>query len=388
MKVAVIIVAAGRGHRVGADMPKQYIPLCGNPVLHHTIEAFLNAPYVDLIQTVIHCDDQALYHQATEGLSILPPVFGGESRQQSVMNGLEALSQHEPDIVLIHDAARPFITSQHIEDVIVEASHHGAVIPVLPVVDTVKQISENKITKTIDRSSLARAQTPQAFRYKLIYMAHRKMANRADNDRNLTDDSSIAEACGIKVLTIPGEEGNFKITTREDVEKAKQMIKQNLTDIRTGLGFDVHAFEEGDQVILGGIMISHNQKLKGHSDADVALHALTDALLGAVAGGDIGSHFPPNDDQWKGANSDIFLKHAAQLIAEKKGMITNIDLTIICEAPKITPHRDKIRENIARLLDLDPGRISVKATTTEKLGFTGREEGIAAQAIVTVRLPE
>ena len=219
-------------------------------------------------------------------------------------------------------------------------------------------------------------------------MAHRKMASKKNIGHDLTDDAAIAEACGIKVAILPGEENNFKITTSDDLRKAEQMIKSTLTDIRSGLGYDVHAFEEGDQVILGGIPIPHDKKLKGHSDADVVLHAVTDALLGAIAEGDIGTHFPPSDDKWKGASSDIFLKHAAKLLSDKGGEITNIDLTIICEAPKILPHREAIQENIAQILDIAPTRVSIKATTTEKLGFTGRKEGIAAQAIATVRLPE
>lgn len=395
MKVAVIIVAAGRGQRVGAERPKQYLPLCGKSVLQHSIEAFLNAPYVNLVQTVIHKKDRALYDQATAGLSsdispdafLAAPVIGGATRQQSVMNGLMALADEEPDLVLIHDAARPFVSPGHIKQIIAAAADHGAVIPTLQLVDTIKQTRDGRIIKTVDRSTLARAQTPQAFRYKLIYMAHRKMAGKpAASD--MTDDCAIAEACGITVLSIPGEEGNFKITTPEDLKKAEQMIKQNLTDIRTGLGYDVHAFEPGNQVILGGVAIDHDRKLKGHSDADVALHALTDALLGAISEGDIGLHFPPSDPQWQDAGSDIFLKHAARLIADRGGLISHVDLTMICEAPKITPHRARIRDNIADMLDLDPTRVSVKATTTEKLGFTGRAEGIAAQAVATVRLPE
>lgn len=383
MKVAVLIVAAGRGHRAGADLPKQYIALGEKAVLHHTITAFLQVPYVKLIQTVIHADDHDLYAQATEYLDILPPVTGGNSRQKSVMKGLQSLGVHEPDLVLIHDAARPFVSPGQIEDIIIKAAEYGAVIPTLPLTDTIKQVGDDKVKTTLDRTSLARAQTPQAFRYKLIFMAHKRL-----EDKELTDDSAIAEACGIQVMTIVGEERNFKITTGEDLERAQAMIRENLTDIRTGQGYDVHAFEAGDTVILGGITIAHDRKLKGHSDADVALHALTDALLGAIGDGDIGSHFPPSDDKWKGASSDIFLKHAHKLLKDKQGLISNIDITIICEAPKISPHRDAMRDNIAGILDLAPTRISIKATTTEKLGFTGRGEGIAAQAIVTIRLPE
>ncbi len=384
MKVAVLIVAAGRGHRVGKTLPKQYISLCGKTILRRTIEAFIDLPYIDSIQTVIHADDRELYDQSIEGLSILPPVNGGDTRQKSVMKGLQALGQQEPEIVLIHDAARPFISAEQIENIVIETAKYGAVIPTLPINDTVKQLKNNKtIDQTLDRSRLIRAQTPQAFRYKLIFMAHRKMEHQ-----DMTDDSAIAESCGIHVLTIMGDENNFKITTELDLAKAENMIKSNLTDSRTGMGFDVHAFEKGDHVILGGITIPHDQKLKGHSDADVALHALTDAMLGAIGDGDIGTHFPPSDDKWKGAGSDIFLRHSYKLLKNKEGIISNIDLTIICETPKITPHRDKIRDKIAEILNLDPARVSIKATTTEKLGFTGRGEGIAAQAIVTVRLPE
>ncbi|VAV96613.1 2-C-methyl-D-erythritol 4-phosphate cytidylyltransferase / 2-C-methyl-D-erythritol 2,4-cyclodiphosphate synthase [hydrothermal vent metagenome] len=383
MKVAVLIVAAGRGHRLGADLPKQYITLAGKSVLHRTIEAFQQVPYVDLIQTVIHRDDHDLYRQAAGDLDTLPPVNGGGSRQQSVMKGLQSLGVHEPDLVLIHDAARPFISPKQIENIIMESAVHGAIIPVLPMTDTIKKVSGDNIKKTIERHSLARAQTPQAFRFKLIFMAHRKMEGQ-----EMTDDSAIAEACGIQVKTIPGDEDNFKITTQADLIKAEYMIKSTLTDIRTGLGYDVHAFEDGNQVILGGISIDHDRKLKGHSDADVALHALTDALLGSIGEGDIGTHFPPGDMQWRGASSEIFLKHAAKLLSEKGGIIANLDLTLICEAPKIMPHSAEIRDNIARILELAPDRVSIKATTTEKLGFTGRGEGIAAQAIITVRLPE
>lgn len=383
MKVAVLIVAAGRGQRVGGKLPKQYISVGGKVILRRAIEAFITAPSVDLIQTVIHENDHELYQKATMGLAILAPADGGNTRQQSVMKGLQALGSYEPDLVLIHDAARPFVTPEQIENIITKAVQHGAVIPVLPVTDTVKTIEGNRIISTIDRATLAHAQTPQAFRFKLIFMAHRKREGQ-----EMTDDSAVAESCGIQVLTVTGDKGNFKITTGEDIKKAEYMLNRNLTDIRSGLGFDVHAFETGDHVILGGVAIPHDRRLKGHSDADVALHALTDALLGAIGAGDIGSHFPPDDDRWKGAASDIFLKHAAKLLADKGGVIANIDLTIICEAPKITPHCEAIRSNISDILDLETSRVSLKATTTEKLGFTGRREGIAAQAIVTVRLPE
>ncbi len=383
MKVAVLIVAAGRGQRAGTELPKQYMPLGENTILHHALNAFLQVPYVDLILPVIHPDDHELYQKSIADLQLLDPVNGGATRQQSVMKGLQALGPHEPDLVMIHDAARPFVTPGQIENIIIKAAEHGAIVPTLPIVDTVKQVTGDKIEQTIDRNSLARAQTPQAFRYKLIYMAHRKMEGK-----ELTDDSAIAEACGIQVLTIAGDKQNFKITTADDLKKAEYMIKDKLTDIRTGIGYDVHGFEAGDHVILGGIAIPHDKQLKGHSDADVALHALTDALLGAIGGGDIGTHFPPSDDKWQNENSSTFLKHAHNLLNNKQGTISNIDLTIICEAPKISPHAGAMRNNIAEILNLEPSRISIKATTTEKLGFTGRGEGIAAQAVVTVRLPE
>jgi 2-C-methyl-D-erythritol 4-phosphate cytidylyltransferase/2-C-methyl-D-erythritol 2,4-cyclodiphosphate synthase len=332
---------------------------------------------------IIHPDDNELYQTAIGELDLPPPVHGGETRQQSVFNGLEAISEIMPEYVYIHDAARPFLDQTTLNDLIDNVMEHGAVIPALKVTDTIKYMTEDHINSTIDRNLLYRAQTPQAFRYKAIFMAHRR---HESND--LTDDSAIAEQSGLQVRIIPGSEDNFKITTAEDLLKAQIMTHTPYTDVRTGYGVDVHAFEDGDQVYLGGIKIPHDKKLKGHSDADVALHALTDALLGAIGMGDIGEHFPPTDDKWKGVSSDVFLKHAAKLIDDKDGVIANVDLTIICEEPKIGPHRDKIRDKISEIIDLDIARISVKATTTEKLGFTGKKEGIMAQAVATIRLPE
>jgi len=383
IRVCALIVAAGRGHRVGGETPKQYLDLAGQKILRRTLEPFLKAAFVKDIQCVIHGDDEEFYAQACEGLTLLPAVHGGQTRQQSVLKGLEALAPHDPDLVLIHDAARPFLSQDQLWDVTKACEKFGAVIPALPLTDTIKQMEGQNVCTTLDRNILIRAQTPQAFRFKAIYMAHRRQEGHA-----LTDDAAVAEACGLKVKTIAGQEDNFKITTAQDLTKAEYMIKQKRTDYRTGYGYDVHAFEEGRQVILGGIKIAHDKKLKGHSDADVALHALTDALLGAIAEGDIGTHFPPSDDQWENAASDIFLRHALKLLQDKDGIISNIDLTIICEAPKIGPHRDKIRQNISEILGLETDRISIKATTTEKLGFTGRGEGMAAEALVSVRLPE
>ena len=380
---AAIIVAAGRGQRLGGAIPKQYLEVGGVPILRHTVDVFLKHSGIDYIQIIIHPDDQELYEAAVGDLDLPKPIYGGDTRQQSVLNGLEAIGDQMPEYVFIHDAARPFLDHSIINNLIKVVDVSGAVIPALKVTDTIKYMGTDKINSTLDRNYLYRAQTPQAFRYKAIFMAHRRFENE-----NMTDDSAIAEKSGLQVRIIEGSEKNFKITTSEDLMKAEMMMGKTYTDIRTGYGVDVHAIEKGDHVILGGIKIPHTHSLKGHSDADVALHALTDALLGAMALGDIGDHFPPTDKKWKGASSDIFLKHAADLVYQQEGVIAHIDLTIICEAPKIGPHRDKIRDKISEIIDLDIARISVKATTTEKLGFTGKGEGIMAQAIATIRLPE
>ena len=383
IKNVAIIVAAGRGHRLGGEIPKQYLDVGGMPILRRSVNVFLENPTIDHIQVIIHPDDLELYNSAVGDLDLPPPVHGGETRQQSVLKGLEAISDLMAEYVYIHDAARPFLKQSTLNKLISEVEEHGAAIPALSVTDTIKYMAADSIQNTIDRSFLYRAQTPQAFRYKAIYMAHRRHEN---ND--LTDDSAIAEQSGLKVRIIPGREDNFKITTEDDLKKAHIMTQSSYTDVRIGYGLDVHAFEACDHVILGGVKIPHGKKLKGHSDADVAMHAITDALLGAMALGDIGEHFPPSDKKWKDASSDIFLKHAVKLIDDADGVIANIDLTIICEEPKIGPHRDKIRDKLSEIIDLDMGRISVKATTTEKLGFTGNGEGIMAQAVATIRLPE
>lgn len=383
MKVALLIVAAGRGSRLGGDIPKQYRDIAGKVVLRRSIEQFIDHPLIEWVQAVIHPDDRELYESAVSDLTLLPPVSGGASRQESVIQGLEALGEHDPDVVLIHDGARPFVGKDLLERILEGVYEYGAVIPALPVVDSLKHVKDGIVQQSQERTGLFRAQTPQAFRYKLIYMAHRR-----SGDEKLTDDCAVAERCGIHVHTVEGCEDNFKITTRSDLEKAQRMLKSHLSDIRTGHGIDVHAFEDGDHIMLGGVKIPHGKALKGHSDADVALHALTDALLGALGEKDIGAHFPPNEEKWKGAPSDIFLKHARDLILEKNGVISNVDVTVICEAPKIGPHREAVRDNIAHLLEITPDRVSLKATTTEKLGFTGRGEGIMAEAVATIRLPE
>ncbi len=373
-------MAAGSGTRTGLDFPKQYLEMSGETVLRRTVRGFLDADGIDHVLVVINPRDEDLYKEAVAGLDLLPFAPGGDTRQDSVRNGLEALAPLAPDQVLIHDAARPFFTPDLINRCLAALKDHTAVLPAQPMVDTLKSVDGDRITGTVDRDSVVAAQTPQCFRYGPIMEAHERFRGRP-----VTDDIALAELAGIPVQWIAGEAGNTKITTREDV---KIITSQELTDIRTGLGFDVHAFADDRDMWLGGVQIPYERGLKGHSDADVALHAITDAILGAIGEGDIGTHFPPSDDQWKGASSDRFLAHAASLVTERGGRIANIDLTIMCEAPKIGPHREAMRQRIGEIVGLDPSRVSVKGTTTEKLGFTGRREGIAAQAITTVRLPE
>lgn len=383
-RCAVLILAGGSGSRVGADIPKQYLTIGGVPIIRRTVEIFLSHPAVDTVRVVIGAADAELCKSALAGLDIPDPVPGGATRQESGRRGLEALETENPDLVLIHDAARPFVDHATLDRVLAALDDAAAVLPAVPVADTLKRGAGSPpvVAATVDRRDIWRAQTPQGFRFAEILSAHRAAAGH-----EMTDDTAIAEHAGLAVSLVHGNEDNFKITTQEDLERAERMTQAMTGDTRIGNGFDVHAFGEGDAVILCGIEIPHERALEGHSDADVALHAITDALLGAIAEGDIGSHFPPSDPQWRGAPSRVFLEHAAGLIAEKGGTIGNIDLTIICEAPKVGPHRDAMRRALSEILDIGTDRISVKATTTEKLGFTGRGEGIAAQAAVTVRLP-
>ncbi len=383
-RCAVLILAGGSGSRVGADIPKQYLTIGGIPIIRRTVEIFLSHPAVDTVRVVIGAADAELCKSALAGLDIPDPVPGGATRQESGRRGLEALETENPDLVLIHDAARPFVDHATLDRVLAALDDAAAVLPAVPVADTLKRGTGSPpvVAATVDRRDIWRAQTPQGFRFAEILSAHRAAAGH-----EMTDDTAIAEHAGLAVSLVHGNEDNFKITTQEDLERAERMTQAMTGDTRIGNGFDVHAFGEGDAVILCGIEIPHERALEGHSDADVALHAITDALLGAIAEGDIGSHFPPSDPQWRGAPSRVFLEHAAGLIAEKGGTIGNIDLTIICEAPKVGPHRDAMRHALSEILDIGTDRISVKATTTEKLGFTGRGEGIAAQAAVTVRLP-
>ncbi|WP_332118866.1 bifunctional 2-C-methyl-D-erythritol 4-phosphate cytidylyltransferase/2-C-methyl-D-erythritol 2,4-cyclodiphosphate synthase [Azorhizobium caulinodans] len=386
MACAVLIVAAGRGTRAGGAVPKQYHRLGGESVLRRTLLRFAECAAVDVIQVVTHPDDAPLYEQAVAGLTkVLPQVAGGATRQQSVRAGLEALAAYGPERVLVQDGARPFTPPEVIARAIAALDENTAAIPVLPVTDTIKQVdAAGHVTGTVDRAMLRAVQTPQAFRFAELLAAHRAAADARVAD--LTDDASVMEWAGHTVATFAGDSENVKLTSAEDLARAARMLA-DLPDVRTGTGFDVHAFGPGDHVMLGGVAIPFDRGLDGHSDADVGLHALTDAVLGALADGDIGAHFPPSDPQWKGATSDRFLAFAIERVRERGGIVAHLDLTLICEAPKVGPHRDAIRAEIARICDLPLGRVSVKATTTEKLGFTGRREGIAAMASATIRLP-
>lgn len=381
-RVAAVIVAGGRGVRAGGGLPKQYRRLAGQPVLRHTVAAFAGHGRVDSVQVVIHPDDRALYEQAVAGLDVRTPVFGGDTRQASVLAGLEALADAAPTVVLIHDAARAFVSAAVIDGVVdaVLATGDGA-IPALPVTDTLKR-GGDVVEATVDRAGLNRAQTPQGFPYSTILAAHQRAREEA-----LTDDAAVAEAAGLAVRLVAGEEDNVKLTTAEDFARAEARLSGALGDVRTGTGFDVHRFEPGDHVWLCGVRVPHSEGLKGHSDADVGLHAITDAILGALGAGDIGEHFPPTDARWKDAASDRFLAHAGQLVAERGGTVAHVDVTLICERPRLGPHKPAMVARVADILGLDASRVSVKATTTEKLGFTGRGEGIAAQAVATLRLP-
>lgn len=386
MTVAALIVAAGKGTRLGAPLPKQYLPLGDTPVLRHTVKAFLAHSSVDCVQVVISSADRALYEASVGDLGLPEPADGGTTRQESVFNGLLALEQSGIDKVLIHDAARPFVSEGLIQQIVDGIGETGAIVPVLPVTDSVKLAWGDLLGDDVDRSELRRTQTPQGFRFDLILEAH-----RAAVGLNLTDDAAVAAQASHAVRSAAGEERNFKITTSEDMDRARRTLAalpgSAQVEYRSGSGFDVHRFADGRPMIICGIKIPFDRGLEGHSDADVGLHAITDAILGAIADGDIGDHFPPTDPQWRGAPSDVFLAFAGSRVIERGGHIASIDVTIICERPKIKPHRQAMRERIAAILAMDTGRVSVKATTTERLGYTGRQEGIAAQAVATVALP-
>ena len=385
-QVAAVVVAAGQGLRAGGEIPKQFRRIAGETLLERALSVFAEASDVTFVQPVIRPDDVALVRRLTRGMNVLEPVAGGATRQASVRAGLEALVSCTPDIVLVHDAARPFASASLITRAIAAAEKTGAAIPALPVTDTVKRIdSAGTIEATLDRNSIRLVQTPQAFAFPVLFDAHRRALAQGRDD--FTDDAALAEWAGIKVNVFAGDPGNIKFTTPEDFARAEAIQSAGLGDVRTGSGLDVHAFGPGDHVTLGGIRIPHAQALTGHSDADVALHALTDAILGALADGDIGAHFPPSDPQWRGASSDRFLTFAVERVRMRGGRIAHLDLTIVCEAPRIGEHRDRMRANIANLAGIGIARVGVKATTSEKLGFTGRGEGIAAYATATIRLP-
>lgn len=388
--IAAIVVAAGKGERASANgetEPKQYRLVHGIPVLTRTIRALLDIPEISAVVPVIHPDHAARY--VALGLAddrLLPAVTGGATRQSSVLAGLMALGKIRPDLVLIQDAARPFVDAKLVHGVIAGLADHEAALPAMPVTDTIKKAPDGiNVVSTEDRRVLFAAQTPQGFRFPQILSAHMRASTLP---REFTDDAAIAEWAGLRVAITPGNANNIKITLPEDFERAERMIAgAQAMETRVGTGFDVHEFEPGDAVWLGGVKIPHTAKLKGHSDADVALHAITDAIYGALGEGDIGTHFPPSDPQWRGAASVIFLEHAAGLVAARGGRIVNLDATIVAESPRIAAHVPAMREVIATACAITPSRVTIKATTSERLGFTGREEGIVAMASASIELP-
>jgi len=379
-RLAVLIVAAGKGERAGMGLPKQYESLAGEPMLRRTVRAFAGMP----IQVVIGPGQQDLADKALAGLDLPAPVTGGATRQESVRLGLDALAREAPDFVLIHDAARPLISRKVIDDVVkaLESGADGA-LPMVAASDTLRRREGDGRWSLVPRENLYRAQTPQGFVYAKIAAAHRTHAAQ-----DVTDDVALAELAGMRIEMVEGEEKNIKVTRKEDFALAESLMAkdQRSGDIRTATGYDVHKFTDGDHIWLCGLKVPHSHGLEGHSDADVGLHAITDALLGCIGEGDIGQHFPPTDERWRGAASWKFLDHAAALVREEGGVINHVDVTLICERPKVGPHRDAMKSRIAEILKIEPSRVSVKATTTEGLGFTGRREGIAAQAIATVKL--
>ncbi|MFT4342579.1 bifunctional 2-C-methyl-D-erythritol 4-phosphate cytidylyltransferase/2-C-methyl-D-erythritol 2,4-cyclodiphosphate synthase [Bartonella bacilliformis] len=392
MSIAAIILAAGRGSRAGSlqNGPKQYRFLGREPVICHTIRCFLQHPAIINIILVIHPDDHQICANAIADLKDhLTIIEGGETRQISTLQGLRALKNVKPNYVHIHDGARPFIGNELLEQIHTSINHKEGILPVLSVSDTLKYVSNtHHVLETIPRTNLYRAQTPQCFPFELILAAHEKAMQSHKQD--FTDDSAIAEWFGIPIRTIPGDPNNIKITWPADLETARSYLLKGMQifpDIRTGNGYDVHSFEDGHYITLCGIKIPFEKKLNGHSDADVALHALTDALLATQGAGDIGTHFPPSDPQWKNASSEIFLHHAIEIIKKAEGRIANVDITLIAEKPKIGPYRHIMTENLMKILKISTDRISIKATTNEKLGFIGREEGIAALATATVIYP-
>jgi 2-C-methyl-D-erythritol 4-phosphate cytidylyltransferase/2-C-methyl-D-erythritol 2,4-cyclodiphosphate synthase len=391
MTTAALIVAGGRGLRAGTgDVPKQYRQLAGQSVLGRTLATFLSHPAIDHVLAVIGSGDRSLYALAApQHERLLPPAIGGETRQESVRNGLAALAPLRPRRVLVHDGVRPFLTHALIERVVHALDGSDAVVPLLPVASTLKSIgADGRVAATVPREGLYAAETPQGFAFEPLRAAHERARTA---QRDFTDDAGVAEWAGLAVGVVPGEAGNIKLTTAAEIAAADHRLAGEAAlaqgDVRVGTGYDVHAFGPGGFVTLGGVEIPHEHGLVGHSDADVALHALTDAILGALADGDIGQHFPPSDARWRGAPSRTFVEFAVERVRQRGGRIAHLDLAIIAEAPKIAPHRDAIRERIAAICGVGTGRVAVKATTNEGLGFVGRREGIAAIATATMRLP-
>lgn len=389
-KIFALIVAAGESTRMNGGLPKPYQDLYGQSVLRRVVELFREHPLIDGIKVVIRREHHPYYRKAIEGLTIMPCVIGGSSRQESVRLGLEAIAHHQPDLVLVHDVARPMASAELISRIIAALGEHEAIIPTLKIADTIKRVAVGGVVAdTISRENLVSVQTPQGFHYETLVNAHKKARGR-----HFTDDAAVCEFAGVPVFTVDGENDNFKITIAEDLARMANSLYMN-HETRMGIGYDVHqlAVHDSDtpvnhQIIkICGIKIPYTHYLVGNSDADVGLHAIVDAILGAIGAGDIGEHFSPDDISWKGADSERFLLYAYQLLTARGGELINMDCIIIGERPKISQHRKAMIDHLAKLLKLDANRISIKATTTEKLGFEGRGEGLAAQAVVTVRLP-
>jgi 2-C-methyl-D-erythritol 4-phosphate cytidylyltransferase/2-C-methyl-D-erythritol 2,4-cyclodiphosphate synthase len=380
MRVIALLMAAGSGSRFGAAEPKQYSSLLGRPILRHAAEALLAGGAVQALLPVVAAGEEARVAAMLDGLPCLPPVQGGATRQSSVRAGLESLAADPPDAVLVHDAARPLLAPGTVPALLAALGRHPGAIPAQPVTDTLKAGTDGSIQRTVPRAGLYRAQTPQAFRFTALLQAHRGATTE------VTDDAALLEEAGLSIALLPGSENNLKVTYPEDLARAEAALLPRFLPAM-GTGFDVHRLVEGRPLILCGITVPHPLGLDGHSDADVGLHALCDAIYGALAEGDIGRHFPPSDMEWKDADSARFLRHAAGRVAARGGIITHADVTLICERPKIGPHADAMRARLAELMEIPVARVSVKATTTERLGFTGRGEGIAAQAAATLLLP-